>query len=78
MCLCSITFLFNTSNINTSTPFHTLATEVVKENNIEMVIIKYPIQTKYEKDKSESDRIKAEKLKQEYIEEQKRNELQWQ
>lgn len=36
MCLL-IFILFITSNISTITPFHALATEVVKDNNIEMV-----------------------------------------
>ena len=77
MCLCGIIFLFNTYNTSTVTLFHALATEVVKDNNMEMVpndnfrLIKNPMEVQYEKDKTESDKIKAEKLKQEEIEKQK-------
>ncbi len=81
LCVCGIIFLFNTYNTSTVTSFHTLATAVVKENNIEMVnkfrLIKNPIEVQYEKDKTESDRIKAEILKQEEIEKQN-NEPQFQ
>lgn len=37
MCLLSFIFLFSTFNISAITPFHALATEVVKDNTIEMV-----------------------------------------
>lgn len=37
MCLLGFILLFITSNISTITPFHALATEVVKDNSIEMV-----------------------------------------
>jgi 3D (Asp-Asp-Asp) domain-containing protein len=36
MCLLSFIFIFNTYNLGTITPFHALATEVVKDNNMEM------------------------------------------
>ena len=77
MCLLSCTFLFNIYSTITSTPFCTLATDVVEDNNIEMVhknnlgLIINPIQLKYEKDKAESDIIRTEKFKQEEIKKQK-------
>gem|GEM_PF-2387239 len=37
MCLISLIFLFNTCNMSTLTPFHALATEVVKDGTTEMV-----------------------------------------
>jgi len=37
MCLLGLSFIFNTYNISTITPFHALATEVVEDNSIEMV-----------------------------------------
>jgi 3D (Asp-Asp-Asp) domain-containing protein len=39
MCLLSLIFLFNTFNLGTITPFNALATEVVKDNSMEMVHI---------------------------------------
>jgi 3D (Asp-Asp-Asp) domain-containing protein len=56
--LCII-FLFNACNISTVTPFHALATEVVKDNNLEMVhkdsikLNEIPIQMQYENIKLE-------------------------
>lgn len=73
MCLLSCTFLFNIYNTSTVTPLHALATEVVEDNNIEMLhenklgLIKNPIEVQYEK------------IKQEELEKEKqKNEPQWQ
>lgn len=82
MCLLSCAFLFNIYNTIASTPFYTLATDVVEDNNMEILhkdnlgLIINPIQLKYEKDKAESDKIKTEKLAQEEIKNQK-NKPQW-
>lgn len=62
MCLLSFLFTFNNYNISTLTPFHALVTEVVENNNIEMIhkdskenieIIENPIAIKYKKFKQE-------------------------
>jgi len=84
ICLCSVTFLFNTYNINISTPFRTLATGVVKDNNIEVVhkdrfgLLINPVQEQYEKDKLESDKRKAEVIKQDELEKSESNNKDWQ
>ncbi|OOM70325.1 hypothetical protein CLPUN_52400 [Clostridium puniceum] len=76
MCLLSFLFIFNNYNISTITPFQALVTEVVEDNNTEMVhgtnqydvkIITNPIITKYEKFKQEEleKEIQEKKLKEE-------------
>ena len=68
MCLLSFLFLFNTYTISTITTFNTLATEVVEDNNIDMVhkdqpeLIENPIE------------LQDEKFKQKEIDVQKENE----
>lgn len=73
MHLCCIIFLFITYNTSAVTLFHALATEVVKDNNIEIenkdnfTLITNPIDVQYKKDNNESDKIDTEKLTQEEI-----------
>jgi 3D (Asp-Asp-Asp) domain-containing protein len=73
MHLCGIIFLFTTYNISSVTSFHVLATEVVKDKNMEMVdkdgskLINNSAEVQYEQGKNESDRLSVEKLKQEEI-----------
>ena len=86
MAILSTTLIFSTSGLS-ETPFHALATEVVKDNNIGMVqvdrfgLLIEPIFEKLEKDKIEFEQKKAEEeqlTKQKELEEQKKNEPQWQ
>ena len=80
-CVLSTSLLLSTYSTH-QTPFRTLATEVVKNDNFEMVQdlrLKTNYEQfidKYEKDKTESERKKAEELKrQRLIEEQKYKDL---
>lgn len=62
MCLLSLLFLFYTNNISTITPFHALATDVVKNNSMEVVH-----KDNIEKTKKSFD-LEDEKLRQKEIE----------
>ena len=70
MRLCGIIFLLTAYNTSAVTSFHALATEVVKDNNMEMInndnfkLIKNPIEVLCEK---ESNKINTDKLKQDKI-----------
>ncbi|MCE5221498.1 MAG: 3D domain-containing protein [Clostridium sp.] len=71
MCLLSFLFLFNTYNISTLTPFQALATEVVEDNNIEIVhkdnlkLIENPIELQDEKFKQKEIEMQNEEKKNE-------------
>lgn len=82
MCLLSATLLFTTCNVATQTPFQ--ATEVVKNNEIEIVQMQnYKLKTfmeQYEKDKIELEKKKSEELKLHKgkgLEEQKKNAIEY-
>jgi len=83
MAVLSSTLLFSTIGLP-STPFQTLATEVVKDNIDNEMVLMQDIRLKtfmeqYENTKVENDRMKAEEIKQQkQLEEQKINEPQWQ
>lgn len=83
MVILSSTLIFNTMGLP-STPFQALATEVVKDNNKlnEMVQLQdYRLKNfmeQYEKDKLELKKKKAEEEAKVKLEEQKKNEPQWQ
>jgi len=78
MRLCGIIFLLTAYNTSAVTSFHALATEVVKDNNMEMInndnfkLIKNPIEVLCEKESNkfkqeDINRIKSKQLKQEEL-----------
>lgn len=61
MCLLSLLFLFYTNEIGTVTPFHALATEVVKDNSME-VVHKDNIETTKKSFNLEDEKLKQKEL----------------
>lgn len=78
-CVLSTSLLLSTYGTQT-TPFLPIATEVVKNNNIEMVqdLRLKKIQEQYEKDKIELEKKIAEEESKKQLEEQKKNYIEWQ
>ena len=80
MVVLSSTLLFNTIGLP-STPFQTLATEVVKDNINNEMVQDYRLKKfmeQYEKTKTENEKKKAEEEVKKQIEEQKKNDIELQ